>query len=241
MHPATTGTHERAAAASDDGYGVHKATGPFLLSLQSSAEIYRRSTTGKTAPDVYIRPTTTHVFFLTRIGGPYSNGGAIAVHHNNTDAATRCNTSTTESLPPLTVGADDTAGVWKLGGCESGRSSLTAEATCIPGSNFIVDPGGVVIGSASFSAQTTSCSAPQSGNMWPGVAASFLSGVSGVFMGGGEVAEIVKSTSLQASSQVRAQSHSCDYPFVSDSGYSMFVGGPLPGNFTHTIESILRW
>lgn len=227
--------HVGPAAASDeappdDGGGEPVDKGFIGMTAQSNAEIFSWSTTqGAITPDVLMRPTSTHICVLTRIGGNLGGLSGLAVHHNNTNSSSRCQASNAFTGVTINSAVDDTGPTWKLGGCQLEPNSLSAEATCVPGSNFSTDPGGVVAGSNVFMTEMAGlnrCPETQTADMWPGMAVAFLSGVVGQFEGGGEVLKIISASSSAAPARVSAETHYCDRPLVDGSGYSLFVGIP---------------
>jgi hypothetical protein len=194
--------------------------GTWRRTAQSNAEIFGWSANEW---DIHMKPTSTHICFLTRVSGNLGGASAVAVHRSTIDLQ-----ETWRSGRALTgTVLNDMATTWKLGGFQSESNSLNAEATCVPLSDFKLDPGGVTLISG-MAAVIRDCGGSSSANLWSNHAVSFLTAVRGEFEGGGEKADIVSSDWVRnpaAVSTVRASSQQCKTgKHVEAIGRSFFPG-----------------
>jgi hypothetical protein len=122
----------------------------------------------------------------------------------------------------------DTWGIWTnnwmfQGPNETGRGAMT----CVKHSAFVPDAGGVHWISGWFPVSGDPDFIPHTDrDMWWGTAASFVSGISGEFAGGGEYVQVTQSTDGYKPSVLSAESQSSEIDGV---GFSYFVGVPKSG------------
>lgn len=110
---------------------------------------------------------------------------------------------------------------------DTGRGAMT----CVRHSAFVPDDGGVHWISGNFSAfGDTDFIAHTDTNMWWGTAASFVSGISGEFNGGGEYVRVTQSTDGYAPSVISAETQAS---VLDGLGYSYFVGVPKSGKLVN--------
>lgn len=164
----------------------------FLRQHNKGARVYRwHSNGGGNFPnDITLMPVSTHFCALTAVRGDLGgNNSAVVVHRSSVPLS-----------PPRNgrYNVDDDAGsAWKLAGYQFTNKSLTAEATCVPLSNFTVSPGGHVkpqlsgmFGAVAYSGRPNCLSTSKSANL-PNYAAPTLAGVRGLFNGGGEESHVI--------------------------------------------------
>lgn len=180
------------------------------LNGPSSCEIFRwESGQG----DQVMKPTATHVCFLSRLQGNMTVVSTVLVHDSPTD------------LVPSGRLSSERGTHWKLAGLGAG---LLAHAICVPQSRFFTNAGGVRWLSERFAAMAVTgangCTAQSSKDTWWGDATTFLSGVSGTFEGNGEIASISFGTGMTPSS-VSARTNHCQSQ-IQATAYSYFVGIP---------------
>jgi hypothetical protein len=196
---------------------------------QSNAEMFQ---TAANEPDLLLKPTNTHVCFLTRVSGNLGGQSTVIVHHSSTDTRARC---LADADP---TSENDVGPTWKINVCQKEENSLRAEATCVPGSNFVLDPGGLVAGSGLFDLKVIGdCSASLSRSMdiWPGLAVSFINGLKGRFDGGGESVEVARNNvSWTLPSKLWARTQTCG--LLEGIAYSLFANIPDGGHATKAVS-----
>jgi hypothetical protein len=212
-------------------------------SEQSAAEIFswtKNDNNQVTSPDVYMKPINTHICFLTRVSGNFGGNSGVYVHRSTDDVATICPWG---PFLGLNAFSNDSGATWKLAGCQHATNSLTAEATCVPGSSFILDPDGIVTGSPVQVAKVlptgTTCNASQSKDLWTFTAVSYINSIMGYMNGGGEKAEILSFSDRSSLSKVRVQSQYCGSGAqVQAAAYSLFAG---PSSLVQDTRRIGVW
>jgi hypothetical protein len=179
------------------------------LTAQSNAEQFQW-----TNPewDVTLRSVDSHICFLTGVGGEFDSYANVVVHRSSVDqneaATIRALTMTSGGTAWNEVGPD-----WKLSGYRTSSDGTTGDATCVPRSDFIVDPGGELqvstAGLAKYETTPLDCDANVHADLWDANAVSYLSSVQGEMEGFGELAEIIRPTGSRPA-QVHAASERCD-------------------------------
>jgi hypothetical protein len=110
-----------------------------------------------------------------------------------------------------------------LGEADAGRGSVT----CVRHSSFLADAGGVHWLSPWVSVGVdTDLWTLDDSNLWWGSAASFVSGISGEFAGGGEYVKVFQSTSATKPSILQGRTEASE---LDGGGHSYFVGVPQSG------------
>jgi hypothetical protein len=152
-------------------------------SAQSNAEIFGVS---KGERDMRLKPVSTHECFLTRISGELDDEySMVALHHSTNDAA-----DDLEKLYGFHV-LNDNGDTWKLWTANGGSNSLSAQATCVPHSDFILDPEMVIWSAPKVWTQTHGYMTQSRLQLWNADAVASLTGLQGDFNGGGESVEVI--------------------------------------------------
>lgn len=150
---------------------------------QSNAEIFGVS---KGEYDMQLKPVATHECFLTRVSGELDDEWSSAGLHQSTN-------DYEDDLDDL-YGREilnDEGPVWKLHSANGGGNSLSAQAVCVPHSDFVLDEGMVIQSSGLVTALSLGLSGDRQSLATP-AAVSSLQYIKGAFNGGGESLEVVK-------------------------------------------------
>ena len=219
----------------DDSAAALEPKSSWQKTKQSNAEIFGWATNEW---DISMKPVSSHVCFLTRVSGNLGGPSAVVVHHSSVDVAQMVISYGTQGSGPTVV--NDNGTTWKIGGFQSAANSLSGEATCVPLSDFKVEPGMVkwVSGFAYAGAQTSlvSCSKGATAKMWGYDSVSFLTGVEGQFEGGGEVVKVTSGDWTDPWWYLHFHTVQCE-DSVEGSARSLFVGFPAS---SATPSSVLR-
>lgn len=183
------------------------------------------------ARDIVMMPRSSHVCFLTGLGGRLDEVAAVEVHTSNTDMIDAHAAILRNGGFGGTV-LDDDGEIWKLGAWKEKEESVFGEATCVPLSNFQMDPGGFIEVSRNVTASVTDCKQRRAeNNLTVSEAAPFLTGVRGGFYGFSESVFVQQGESAADPAKVVATLDDCNVGFFQGHARSIYAGLPGSGRF----------